>query len=464
MIAVEDTPNERIQTKVQDGEIHLSWELLDDQGNPIYKRDSLAKYSLDKKILKIMPQGTNPEDHEPQFTDIREIWIDPPLPPDEPEEVAGPDEFHGRLELYGLPEGFGAKFFYGLSIRAGYRKIFLEIEKASNCRVVNMTSTATKSGVNGDQFVLPMENFRQFVEKTKKTKQRADSARYAIDSLHASNIVAEITGEPKRKLLPGRLQETQHFRTAISDEVPWTWSQLSELATTFSTHAKSFAEKDPLNLKAVLSDLELVSLETLVDRFEHNLKLGKKCSEKDWQGFFEKNDFILKQVFAMPTIYYGREVLVRLPNAKNGGQRKADFILFNALSQNILALELKTPACRLSRPNTYRGSEEHGADIYAPHEELSGAVAQLLSQLASIREDFRLILNRTVGSETIETSTAAGALIIGTLTELSPQQKISFDTYRNALHGLQILTYDELLERLKMLVSMLRTDQPGKVS
>ncbi|GAA2942846.1 hypothetical protein GCM10010525_03570 [Glutamicibacter bergerei] len=59
----------------------------------------------------------------------------------------------------------------------------------------------------------------------------------------------------------------------------------------------------------------------------------------------------------------------------------------------------------------------------------------------------------------IEPSTVIGALIIGTLTELSAEQKVSFELYRQSLHGFQILTYDELLERLKMLVVMLRADE-----
>ncbi|HBV09077.1 Shedu anti-phage system protein SduA domain-containing protein [Glutamicibacter bergerei] len=125
----------------------------------------------------------------------------------------------------------------------------------------------------------------------------------------------------------------------------------------------------------------------------------------------------------------------------------------------MLVLELKTPKAKLSSSKIYRGAEEHGSDVYAPHEDLSGAVAQLLSQLASSREDFRLILQRTRAAEMIEPSTVIGALIIGTLTELSAEQKVSFELYRQSLHGFQILTYDELLERLKMLVVMLRADE-----
>ncbi|MGP5689985.1 Shedu anti-phage system protein SduA domain-containing protein [Glutamicibacter ardleyensis] len=459
MVAIEDTLNERILSQIIDGELSLNWELVDDEGHSIYKRDSLAKYSKDGKILKILPQGTNPNDTGPQFTNIREIWIDAPLSPHEPEEIAGPDEFDGRIELFGLPGGFGAKFFYGLSIRTGYRKIFSEIDQVTQCRIVNMTSAATDPGVQGNQFILSIEKFEEFVRKIKQTKQRADSARYVINSLYASNLVAEITGDPKKKLLPGRLQETQQLRSAISDEAPWTISQLSELAVTFSSHAKDFAEKDPLKLKSVLEDLELVSIETLIHRFENNLRSGKSFSEYQWQKFFEQNDFILKQIFAMPAIYYDREVSVRFADAKNGGQRKADFILYNALSRSMLVLELKTPKAKLSSSKIYRGAEEHGSDVYAPHEDLSGAVAQLLSQLASSREDFRLILQRTRAAEMIEPSTVIGALIIGTLTELSAEQKVSFELYRQSLHGFQILTYDELLERLKMLVVMLRADE-----
>ena len=46
---------------------------------------------------------------------------------------------------------------------------------------------------------------------------------------------------------------------------------------------------------------------------------------------------------------------------------------------------------------------------------------------------------------------AAGVLVIGSTSELGQRQKDSFNQFRHTLHSLTVITFDELLNRLKLL-------------
>ncbi len=62
----------------------------------------------------------------------------------------------------------------------------------------------------------------------------------------------------------------------------------------------ALAKTEPQTLLALKSDIELVTLNQLIERYQE--MLGKGLAEGKWQSFFLENPFILILVFAVPAL------------------------------------------------------------------------------------------------------------------------------------------------------------------
>lgn len=450
-----NTGTEYLESIDEDGEIHLYWQDVDTSGKPTGAKHLLAKYSKDRTILKILPTRTSPTEPHPQFGNIEEIWISAPIDPSSLEDITNHDNDYAGFQLLDMPEGFGHWFRYGLTIPTKYEGIFNEINKLGHYRIVDMTGRDdTPAEDSAEIFTLPYSVFHDYRKSIERTINRTAAVRQKINQTFAFNVVAELTSTPKRTVFPGRTLAIKQITAAIDETTPLTEDQLSELADTVSSEAKSMAHKSPTEYKALVESMELVSLEVLIEKFEENLQ-KPNFGEKSWQKFFKNNDFILKQIFSMPVVTYADEATLSPPTMSGGGSVITDFIFKNPLTDSMLILEIKLPSTQLMAASDYRGKDRHASDIYPTSRDLSGSVAQVYAQIASAKEHFRSIAYNSPNSTSIETSTLSGALMIGSLKNLTDRQRISFNHYRNSLHGIQIVTYDEVLSGIKSLHEML---------
>jgi hypothetical protein len=217
---------------------------------------------------------------------------------------------------------------------------------------------------------------------------------------------------------------------------------------------KRIATERPQAFGRLCEDLELVTLDVLIENFSKSLTGSGAKNEAAWQKFFKANTFALKQIFAAPVTFYGEQVHVRSPDMRGAGSQIADFVLFNTLTRSMVIVEIKTPSAALVAKNKYRGAS--GAEVYPPDKELSGAIAQLQAQMESARSDFDQIARRTPGASPLVTKVVTGAVIAGTLGAMDQLRMDSFLRYRNGLHGIQVITFDEVLDRLRALQTMLK--------
>ena len=68
----------------------------------------------------------------------------------------------------------------------------------------------------------------------------------------------------------------------------------------FEKNVRSFAETKPEKLSKLQEDIELVTLETLIARYEE--MITKKFNEDRWQNFLNENPFIMGLAFGYPII------------------------------------------------------------------------------------------------------------------------------------------------------------------
>jgi hypothetical protein len=191
----------------------------------------------------------------------------------------------------------------------------------------------------------------------------------------------------------------------------------------------------------------LVSFEDLISKFEAKLK--QKLSEEHWQQFLLGNPFILRSAFSLPITIFGDQVSVGGTGFKGGG-KIADFVVKSGLMGNVSIIEIKKPTTNLVRKDPYRGK------VHAPTNELAGAINQVLDQRFRLQQE---INQKKINDEIHDVYAYAVSclVIIGSTPETTDHRK-SFDLFRNALTGVTVVTFDELLAKLKALYDFLKDE------
>ena len=182
-------------------------------------------------------------------------------------------------------------------------------------------------------------------------------------------------------------------------------------------------------------------LERLVTRYEE--MIGQKLKEQNWQVFFTENPFILSLAFGYPVIKVQDQASVGGHKLSGSGEKIADFLVKNSMTNNTAIFEIKTPQADLLNKTPFRGG------IYTPSSELAGAINQALDQkyqfqthIASVKHNSRI--------HDMESYSVHCCLIIGVTPSDEDQQK-SFELFRGNSKDVEIVTFNELLEKLKQL-------------
>ena len=291
----------------------------------------MAQFSTDENLLRIFPHSTSATDFGPQFRQVKELQIAAACWAWNDGSPIGESDRDGSLQLLGLPKGFGKNFRYGLGIRREYRGLIREIEEKTPCTVVRF-GTPEIEGEKGNIFHLSIDRFSNYVRAVGRHRGRGDTVvRRVIESV-AQNEIADITGDTKIPPVLGRLSQIQAMTRAVSDNAPLDIGEQTELLTKVDEAAKTIAVEQPSSFGKLREDLQLVTLEVLIENFQRHLETGKGGSEDQWQTFFIDNTFALKQIFASPVALYGEQLLVRMPDMKNTGGQIVDFVLANTLT------------------------------------------------------------------------------------------------------------------------------------
>jgi len=210
----------------------------------------------------------------------------------------------------------------------------------------------------------------------------------------------------------------------------------------------AISASNPEILGKLRSDIELVTLERLIEQFE-NL-LGKRTTEETWQQLFNENPFMLSLTFGYPAIKVRDQASVGGKRLSGDGEKIADYLLKNGITNNLAVIEIKKPSTQLLNKTAYRGA------VYSASADLSGSVTQVLDQQYHLQQNIASI---KVNSRTydIESYAIHCVLVIGTLPEDEDMRK-SLELYRRNSKDVEIVTFDELLMKLKQLKQFLSSE------
>lgn len=166
--------------------------------------------------------------------------------------------------------------------------------------------------------------------------------------------------------------------------------------------------------------------------------------EEHWQEFLQEQPYLINLIFQGPVVVHTGKAYLGGKKVDNTGGQIVDFLLENSIGGNAALLEIKRPGTKLLMKTAYRGDE-----IYAPSSELTGSVSQILNYRDTIM---------TEKISPIDVFMPSCVVLIGNYgAELdSPAKRRSFELYRSSLNGVSVVTYDELFDRLKKILDVLR--------
>lgn len=189
-----------------------------------------------------------------------------------------------------------------------------------------------------------------------------------------------------------------------------------------------------------------------LDKYQEMLLNAGNYTEPDWQVFFEKNEWLFGYGLKYKYLkILQREAHISHTDLNGSNDVITDFLISDSRFTRIV--ELKTPQTSLFV------NRKNRADSWRLSNDLTDAVSQILAQKAnweveSQRDNYtadqKLITEKTYDAECI--------LIIGSLDSIdgTDREKVikkkTFELYRRNLKNIDIICYDELLERARFIV------------
>jgi Domain of unknown function (DUF4263) len=365
-----------------------------------------------------------------------------------------PHDVDDVLELLeGLPSGFVKDYDFGLGLLKDYRFIIDAVEEISDCAEIVIAKRGSTGIKAGDPAIFNI-SYRDFEEARKSVNRIAEKAQQAarlVKSTQVYNLFAlrvgaqekptEIGVHPITKLIAQTVQGNEHLGEA---------SQEAILDVLFK-NTKAIAETKPEKLAKLYNDIELVTLKVLIARYTDMLAL--KLDEARWQDFFNKNPFILSLAFGYPIVKVQDQASIGGRKLSGSGEKITDFLVKSSLTNNTALFEIKTPQAKILNDKPYR------AGVYTPSHEISSSINQALDQKYQFQKQIAQI-KETSRVYDIESYVVHSCLIIGRVPD-NVDQKKSFELFRRNSKDVQIVTFDELFEKLNQLYQFLDSGDTG---
>lgn len=292
--------------------------------------------------------------------------------------------------------------------------------------------------------------------------------------------VKDQTGKFKR-VRAKKNEETIHLKASVSLKECYVqfWQLISYLRSlteieipneSFSLVSKAEAEivaairqRDTGSIKSIIKQLsEGVSLSheevnELLKRKERLVEfrdgIGQKRKEPWWQNFFEKNTWIFG---------YGLNYVIlrcEQPQAHVGGMgldgsggKIPDFLTYTGGNVKFTVLvEIKTAETPL-----LAGTTPIRSGAWSLNKELTDALAQIqasVEEWAHYGSKYPKTKEK-LDKKNIHTVKPKGIIVVGCLDEVKEDsdKRSTFELFRQSVHGIEIITFDELLDRAQFIV------------
>ena len=380
-------------------------------------------------------------------SDVREIIFgDKPMLASNGDSL-GDDNARVLRVLEILPSCFIKHYDSGLGLAQAYRFIVFAVEDLTDCTEIIVTDR-NETGIDesGKAFYISYKDLDLVRKTINRTRDNSQAAAQSVNYGATRNFFAERIGKPFVPIKTGR----SPLRKSITEFVLRGEASLSEdeqddVLSVLTSNARAIALSKPDKLATLKKNIELVTLEDLILHYQEMMDNG--LPERSWQGFLNANSFILGLAFGYPVVKVRDQASVGGHKLSGAGETIADFLVKNSLTNNSAIIEIKTPQTRVLNKSAYRGG------IHPPSNDLVGAVNQTLGQKHNFEREITLIKHNSREHD-LESYSVRCCLVVGTMPRDEDMKK-SFELYRGNSKHVEIITFDELLEKLKRLRDLL---------
>ncbi|MBY5731514.1 DUF4263 domain-containing protein [Rhizobium leguminosarum] len=412
----------------------------------------LLRFDAEKSTTTVFPINTMPDSEDflgPKHHPIVSIEL--------VEDNSFFDEYDGPknlqdIEAYlqeGLPKGFikDPNFGLGLDRKLSFiLNAIAQVEGVTNLRITDKRDLDVGVTDDGATYEISYRLFDHLRRDANRFDTKAQSsARRKKIQLAYSNLLSNLDREKFPVKVFDRAPDdiADVIGSTIAD------SRLSDkdraaVVGMAAASVRTSIKTQRGGLMKLHDEIELASLDDLIARME--AQFGERTTELQWQKLFEANPFILDMAFNVPVLLVQGQAHVGGKALNGSGEKIADFLLTHKLTDSIAVLEIKTPTTGLIGKKEYRGG------VYTASTELVGSVAQVVDQIDKLRSNIYQLQsqNRPIGLEAYGIN---GTILAGVMPD-GPRRR-AFELYRRSLAGIAVITFDELLLKLKSLRDLL---------
>lgn len=347
-----------------------------------------------------------------------------------------------------LPIGFYKNWRYGLGLKWELRSIIATIAEIPGISSICFHAPAALENTDRVQppvYCLGMNSYHRLRKEISATTTRHQRAARKEKAAICHNrllhrVIPQQFDAQRLSLAPNTLAD---LTAGAHGQITLTKRDQRAAVTLIRKHADALAKSEPAALLRLKQDIELVTLGELIERCK--ALLAPSTTEAKWQSFLSANPFVLTMAFHYPVFKIGDQPYVGGKLHTGQGGSYSDFLMAAAVTNNLALIEIKRPGSSLL------GKEYRG--IYPPSTELSSAVAQIVAQSAEFKANFKYV-GTELDRNGYQPHSVACVLIIGRKPTDEAHAK-GFEQYRHSLHGVIVVTFDELVERLQSLYNLL---------
>lgn len=348
--------------------------------------------------------------------------------------------------LAGLPSYCVRNPLYGLGLRKRFRAIVRAVEQLTDALEIRVSATG-ECGYEEDSrtFTIPAGEMQKMVREIERVDRTSRNAANMVNGTSTYNAVASALGLPMRAMRYGRSELRKTLTAVANDEKPLSAVEQSELVETLARNAPSILERKPETIEGLESGIARAKAVNLREQLRSMMRQVR--NENAWQGFMQRNPFILSLVFGRPIVKVGDQASVGGRTITGGGHKIADFLVRNSLTNNAALVEIKTPRAKLLNKTPYRNN------VYAPAAELVGAINQVLDQKSKFEQEIAGIRDRNRSLD-LEAHHVHACVLAGTMPTDEDHVRC-FELFRHNLKDVMVVTYDELERKVEDLCGFL---------
>ena len=352
-------------------------------------------------------------------------------PPHSPDTVAE--------ALRSLPDQFNNAPESGLGVRKPFQPLISALRRAAIRQLVITRCRAT--ALKAETLVISYQDFTGVAHELERIAKRFSQQSRVERSRHAHN-------ELLSRYFPDRFprDETPYRKGLVVSflrKMRQTGAELSgadrsALVQQASAEAPALAKRSPRQLYKLQRDFELAGLTELIERFEVDIVGGHQ--ESHWQALLKFNPFIVSMLFGYPIVVVRDQAHLGGAGLDGSGDTITDFLVKNQSTESLALVEIKKPDTPLTGRKSRTGRSRPSGD-------LSEAVVQVIDQRYELLTNY----NCRVGVREAGKVHAVDCIVVAGRTPVDPNQLASFEMYRTSLRDVRILTFDEVLLKLRAL-------------